>query len=125
MSSAEARLLEAKVQHVAEQVTRSNVALEDVSRKLEPLPALVTSMEWIRQDLARGTATMVDHDARLKRIEQDMPGLKELRRWVIAGVLAGVGMLGAALLKLVILDLPRIPTTIVPSTPAVVAAKDE
>ena len=40
-------------------------------------------------------------DIRLSDIEKTLPALIETRKWVIMGVLAGVGMIGAALLKLV------------------------
>lgn len=40
-------------------------------------------------------------DVRLNDIERSLPSLVETRKWVIMGVLAGVGMIGAALLKLV------------------------
>lgn len=39
---------------------------------------------------------------RLAAIEVALPGLKELRRWVIGGVLSGIGMIGAAVLHLVL-----------------------
>lgn len=39
---------------------------------------------------------------RLASIEVALPGLKELRRWVITGVLAGLGMIGGAVLHLVL-----------------------
>jgi len=41
-------------------------------------------------------------DKRLVSIETKMPGLSESRKWVVMGVLAGVGMIGAALVHLVL-----------------------
>ncbi len=40
-------------------------------------------------------------DLRVNAIELAMPQLKETRRWVVTGILAGIAMMGAALLKLV------------------------
>lgn len=39
---------------------------------------------------------------RLEAIETALPGLVEMRRWVITGVLAGLGMIGIAVLNLVL-----------------------
>ena len=41
-------------------------------------------------------------DKRLGAIENVMPGLKETRGWVITGVLAGIGMIGIAVVALVL-----------------------
>ncbi len=41
-------------------------------------------------------------DKRLVSIETKMPGLVESRRWVVTGVLAGVGMIGIALVHLIL-----------------------
>lgn len=38
---------------------------------------------------------------RLHNVEIAMPGLKEVRGWVITGVLAGIGMMGVAMVSLV------------------------
>jgi hypothetical protein len=45
---------------------------------------------------------MGDLQSRLDDIEVEMPGLKELRKWVIAGIIGALGMLGAALITLVV-----------------------
>lgn len=42
-------------------------------------------------------------DLRVKAIELAMPGLKEIRRWVIGGVTAIVGLVGLGVVKLVFL----------------------
>jgi hypothetical protein len=49
-----------------------------------------------------GAATMQKHEERVAAIEAVMPGLKETRGWVILGILAGLGMIGAGVLKLVV-----------------------
>ena len=45
-------------------------------------------------------------EERLRKIEQDMPGLIEMRRWVTAGVMSVVGLIGAGLIGLLI-SLPK------------------
>lgn len=39
---------------------------------------------------------------RVNTIESSMPGLKEMRGWVIGGVLGGLGMMGVAIANLVL-----------------------
>lgn len=41
-------------------------------------------------------------DKRLGSIETSMPGLKETRGWVMGGILSGVGMIGLAVVALVL-----------------------
>lgn len=41
-------------------------------------------------------------DKRLGSIEMAMPGLTETRKWVMSGILAGVGMIGVAVVSLVL-----------------------
>lgn len=45
-------------------------------------------------------------EERLRKIEQDMPGLIEMRRWMTAGVLSVVGLIGAGLIGLLI-NMPK------------------
>jgi predicted nucleic acid-binding Zn-ribbon protein len=42
------------------------------------------------------------YNERMRPIEAALPGLKELRRWVIAGILAIVGVVGTAVVTLVV-----------------------
>ena len=95
MESTEAKVIAVHLSHMSGSIERLSKAVEDMGEKLE--------------------RRMGDHETRLQSIERDMPGLKELRRYVIAGVVAGVGMIGAALMKLVVYDVPRLP----PAVPAV------
>lgn len=41
-------------------------------------------------------------EPRLRELENNMPGLLELRRWVIAGVMSVVGLIGCGIIGLVI-----------------------
>ena len=108
MTSAEAQVLSERFIHTQENVALVIQALQEVNRKLEILPALSASVEHLRTEL---TADVKDHERRLKLIENDLPGLREMRKWVIAGILASIAMMGVALIKLVIVDVPRIPGT--------------
>lgn len=41
---------------------------------------------------------------RIAEVEQQMPGFRELRKWVITGVLAGVGLILAGVVTMVVVD---------------------
>ena len=50
-----------------------------------------------------------DHEARLRTIEADMPLLREIKRWVIAGVLGIIALVGIALVSLVVVSARKDP----------------
>ena len=41
---------------------------------------------------------------RSERMEREMPGLIEMRKWIVTGVVAGLAMILGALFKLAIVD---------------------
>lgn len=47
--------------------------------------------------------TVTDNGGRIGALEKVVPGLVETRGWVVTGLLAGVGMIGIAVVKLVLL----------------------
>jgi len=107
MTSAEARILDLGLEHLRQDVGRLATTMQDVSTSLKALPSIQLGQQQIQTEMLRGHGIMQDHEMRIQVVERDMPGLKELRRWVVAGVLAGVGMMGAALIKLVVIDPTR------------------
>lgn len=109
LSSAEARIIGVSLSHLVEETKRNADAVASISESLHVLTSIETSQREVMERLKEGSIRMTDHEKRLQLIEQNMPALLEMRKWVMAGILAGVGMIGTALLKLVILDVPRIP----------------
>lgn len=41
---------------------------------------------------------------RISEIEHQLPGLRELRKWVLAGVMAGIGLILAGVVTMVVVD---------------------
>ena len=125
LTSAEAQIIGASISHLAAETKRNADAVVAINESLHVLTRLETAQTNVLDRLKEGSIRMTDHEKRIQTIEQRMPGLNELRSWVIGGVLAGVGMMGAALLKLVIIDIPRLPVYTQPATqppqPAVTA----
>ena len=102
-----------RVQRLEEGVDRLTDAVDQQGRKLDnKLDSIGQSISLlvriderqvaIAERLQLGAATMQKHEERLSSIEATMPGLKEMRTYVVAGVVAGAGMIGVALLKLVV-----------------------
>jgi len=111
MMSAEARLLSLQLGHVETSMKRQDDILSRVDLAVQALPAMQAALLHLREQMdkefQRGSKIMSDHEDRLKAVERDMPGLKELRKYVVAGVVAGIGLMAGALAKLVIIDVPR------------------
>lgn len=97
-------VLHSKLENVQEELKRMGAAMSQISESLQILARLEQGHSGILERLRDGAARFKEQDARISAIEQTMPGLKELRVWVIGGVLGGASMLGVALLKLVLVD---------------------
>jgi hypothetical protein len=102
MTSHEAQLLEVSLQHIRGDLKRMAETMLIVNARLEALPLIQQAQQAQQADLARGAARMDSQDERLQEIERELPGLKELRRWVIGGMGLSVTMMGAALIKMVL-----------------------
>jgi ElaB/YqjD/DUF883 family membrane-anchored ribosome-binding protein len=91
-------------------VSRLSTDMTSVMTNMTQLTAGMTALirieerqQQIVERLSDGTEKMKQLDDRVRDVELAMPQLVETRKWVIGGVLAGVGMIGAALLKLVMI----------------------
>lgn len=115
LTSAEARIISTQLGHLVSETKRNADAVAAIGESLHVLTRLEESQGNVVEKLKEGSIRMSDHERRLQIVEQELPGLRELRKWVIAGVLAGVAMVGTALVKLVIVDVPRIPQYAAPT----------
>lgn len=106
MDSAEARIIHTRLDGMVDSMYRLANSVERMQEALHAVIELRTQQATVLAQLSDGAKQMQEHDTRLKDIERDLPGLREIRRWVIGGVLAGVAMMGTALMKLVIIDQP-------------------
>lgn len=96
------RRVEQKVDSIGDTL-RSLVRIEE--RQIATNDKLVENAKAVHEHEARLKALEIavpeNLDKRLVSIETKMPGLQESRGWVVMGVLAGVGMIGAAVVHLV------------------------
>jgi hypothetical protein len=104
ISSLEARLLSNGLAHIQEEFKRQGATLSGINQSLQVLARVEQSQVHISERLKEGSTKLSDHEIRLAKIESRMPGLAEMRRWVVGGILSGVAMIGVALVKLVIIS---------------------
>lgn len=81
---------------------RFDTKLDSIGQSISLLVRIDERQVAIAERLQLGAATMQKHEERIAVMEAAMPGLKETRGWVIAGILAGISMIGIAVLKLVV-----------------------
>ena len=114
-TDARVTLLEHQADILAQSAVRMEKKLDDIGSTLQSLVRIEERQISINERLAEGARTMREHEEQLKRIELSipkelykrlsdieiaMPGLKEGRKWLVAGVLGVLGMVGIALLQL-------------------------
>lgn len=74
--------------------------LASISDTLRQLTALEQKHLETRQALERAFSMIAEQDKRMRVIEIEMPTLKLVRTWVIAGVIGCTSLLGVTLFKL-------------------------
>lgn len=104
LTASDAAVINVRLEAMQRELAALSGTTKSVADSLVILVRLEESHKTVLDRLRNGSETMQNHETRLQDIERDMPGLKELRRWVIGGILAGVGMMGVALAKLVLID---------------------
>lgn len=139
MTSAEARLLDYKIGVLTEKFDGLQDTTKEIARSLSELVALQQQQRDFSTSLGRAfdevkrieaEVTLIDKgtaaefrrvDSELAKITGELPAYRELRRWVIGGVLAGAGMLAASILSMMFIkpmqdaySRPESPTTTVP-----------
>ena len=85
---------------VEKTVDGMDAKIDGLGLSLLLLARLEERQQGISAALAINAATMITTDRRIALIENKLPGLVEMRTWVISGLLAGVGMIALALVKL-------------------------
>lgn len=73
--------------------------LASINETLRTLTSLEAKHVETRSALERSFSELGRHDERLRAIELELPTLKLIRGWVIAGVLSCVSMLGITVFK--------------------------
>lgn len=111
MTSVEARILAATLVEVKSDIGEIRSSVAQMQRALDALVRIDEAQGNLRSAVSRAFDEIKDErtrredlDKRMRILETDAPSYKELRRWVIGGVLTGIAMMGAALFKVWVAD---------------------
>lgn len=102
MQSVEARLISQELRQIRNDQAGQADTLRSISQSLQALTRVEINQQSLLAELQSTRAGLEKHGTRLDEIDRVMPGLIEMRRWVIAGVLGCMGLVGVAMVKLVI-----------------------
>lgn len=95
-------VLEYRVATLEGAVVEIKSAVKSIDSSLQTLAKLEVHHTETRDGMARAFAELTDHETRVRAIEAEMPTMKMIRNWVVAGVVGVVSMMGAALVTLMI-----------------------
>lgn len=111
MTSVEARLMAAALADLRSDMSELRQSLNGVQKALESLVRMDEQQNNQRQAISRAFDEIGKErdrretmESRVHLLEVDAPSYRELRRWVIGGVLTGLTLMGAAVFKLLISD---------------------
>jgi hypothetical protein len=85
-------------------------AVKSIADNLSQLTVLEQKHVETREALGRAFLQIDDHDERIRTVETEMPTLKMIRGWVIAGVIGIVALVGIAFVNLIVSAKPPIST---------------
>lgn len=79
-----------------QRMNRVDAKLDNITELLQGLVRLEERQSQVNSKLGEVSIDVTDIDKRLRAVEITLPGLKELRAWVIGGVISGLGMMATA-----------------------------
>ena len=82
--------------------SRVEAKIDMLIEAMRTLARLEERNKAVDDRLTEGARTMHDLTTRLHILEQHQPGLLEMRKWVVLGVLSVVGMMAATLFRMVL-----------------------
>lgn len=95
-------VLDFRVTNLEKVVERVSKAVESIDESLKTLTRLDVKHDETSKGLNRAFLEIDDHEKRIRNIEEEMPTTKLIRGWVIAGVVGVLGMMGVAMIKMVV-----------------------
>lgn len=84
-------VLRAELRAVADRQGEMSRTLGKMADTLSAVVRMEERLTEGREALARAFTELDDHELRLKRVELDLPALKEARKWITGGIVAVVG----------------------------------
>jgi hypothetical protein len=96
--------MEARLIGIERQLEQQSATTARIADSLASLVRLEVQHAAMLERLADHTRIIEKQGERLATVELEMPGLKEMRKYVVMGIVTGALMIGGALLKLVVID---------------------
>ncbi len=97
-------VLEFRVTTLEGMVGEIRSAVKSIDGSLKTLAALEAHHSETRASVSRAFTDIEDHETRLRGIEADLPTMRLVRNWVIAGVLGCASLVGVAVAGMVIVS---------------------
>jgi len=95
------------------------VAMERVADQMGVLVSLQQQYIETREAIARAFKAQEDHERRIREMENEMPTLRMTSRWVIAGVIGMICLMGVMWFKILTYDMrPPGPSPSAPVQPS-------
>ena len=95
-------VLDIRVTNLEKVVERVSVAVESIDDSLKTLTRLDVKHDETRTGLGRAFTMLEDHEERVRQIEGEMPTVKQARSWIFSSAMGVVGMVGMAVVYLVL-----------------------
>lgn len=95
-------MLFSRVSNLEDVVDEVKNAVKSIDQSLRTLASLEVKHEETRNGLNRAFESISDHEDRMRLMEVEMPTLKMVRGWVIAGVIGIMGTFGVSILHLIL-----------------------
>lgn len=98
------KVLEFRVSALETVVGEVRTAVKSIDASLKALTSLEIHHNQTRESVGRAFIDIEDHEARLRLVENDLPTMRLVRNWVIAGVIGCTSLVGVAVAGMVIVS---------------------
>lgn len=95
-------VLEYRINTLEGSVTEIKQAVKSIDASLQILARLEQRHAETRDGLERAFKEIEDHETRVRIIEGEMPTIKLTRGWLVSGVVSVIGVVGLAVVMLVV-----------------------
>lgn len=95
-------VLEFRVSSLETMVGEVRSAVKSIDASLKTLTSLEIHHNQTRDAVGRAFHDIEDHETRLRKMEDDMPTMRLVRNWVVAGVIGCTSLVGVAVVGMVI-----------------------
>ncbi len=93
------QVLNAKLESVEDRLDSLDTSMKTVAESLVTLVRLEERHGATANEVARIGGQIIDHHKRIENIEREIPPLKEVRKWVVMGLLGISAMVGVGALN--------------------------